>query len=60
MPTLVLHGDSDGTVPFEGSGQRTAAAIPGSEVVLVEDAPHGFNASHPEQFNAALVAFLAR
>jgi len=60
VPTLVLHGDSDGTVPFEGSGQRTAAAIPGSEVVLVEDAPHGFNASHPEQFNAALVAFLAR
>lgn len=60
VPTLVLHGDSDGTVPFEGSGQRTAAAIPGSTVVLVEDAPHGFNASHPEQFNAALVNFLAR
>jgi pimeloyl-ACP methyl ester carboxylesterase len=60
VPTLVLHGDSDGTVPFEGSGKRTAAAIAGSEVVVLEDAPHGCNASHPEQFNAALVAFLAR
>ncbi len=60
VPTLVLHGDSDGTVPFEGSGARTRAAIAHSELSLVEDAPHGFNASHPEQFNAALVAFLAR
>jgi len=60
VPTLVLHGDSDGTVPFEGSGKRTHAAIPGSEVVVLEDAPHGCNASHAEQFNAALVAFLAK
>ena len=29
--TLVLHGDSDGTVPYEGSGKRTHAAIAGSE-----------------------------
>jgi pimeloyl-ACP methyl ester carboxylesterase len=29
-------------------------------VVLLKDAPHGCNASHAEQFNAALVAFLAR
>ncbi|HDS0924518.1 TPA: alpha/beta hydrolase [Stenotrophomonas maltophilia] len=60
VPTLVLHGDSDGTVPFEGSGKRTHAAIAGSSVVVLEDAPHGCNASHPEQFNAALVEFLGR
>lgn len=60
VPTLVLHGDSDGTVPFEASGARTRAAIAHSELSLIEDAPHGCNASHPEQFNAALVAFLAR
>lgn len=60
VPTLVLHGDSDGTVPYEGSGARTHAAIAGSEAVVLKDAPHGCNASHPEQFNAALVAFLAK
>ncbi len=60
VPTLVLHGDSDGTVPYEGSGKRTHAAIAGSEAVVLKDAPHGCNASHPEQFNAALVAFLAK
>ena len=60
VPTLVLHGDSDGTVPYEGSGKRTHSAIAGSEAVVLKDAPHGCNASHAEQFNAALVAFLAK
>ncbi|TYL56005.1 alpha/beta hydrolase [Nocardioides sp. BGMRC 2183] len=58
VPTLVLHGDADGIVPFEGSGQRTHAVIPHSEVIVIEGAPHGFNLSHAEEFNHALVAFL--
>ena len=60
VPTLVIHGDSDGVVPFEASGKRSAAAIAGSELVVIEGGPHGINASHPEQFNKALLAFLAR
>lgn len=60
VPTLVIHGDSDAIVPFEVSGQRTHDAIPGSELVVIEGGPHGINTSHTEEFNAALVAFLAR
>ena len=60
VPTLVIHGDSDGVVPFEVSGKRSAAAIPNSELVLIKDGPHGINASHSQEFNAALLAFLAR
>ena len=60
VPTLVIHGDSDAIVPFEVSGKRSAAAIAGSELVLIKDAPHGFNASHAKEFNAALLDFLAR
>lgn len=60
VPTLVIHGDGDATVPFEGSGRRTHEAIPGSELVVVEGAPHGFNVSHAEEFNRALLDFLAR
>lgn len=60
VPTLVLHGAGDGTVPFDGSGKRTHEAIAGSELVVVEDAPHGFNVSHAAEFNAALLDFLAR
>lgn len=58
VPTLVLHGDSDATVPFEGSGKRTHAAIAGSELVLLRDAPHGCNVSHADEFNTALLEFL--
>jgi len=59
VPTLVLHGDSDAIVPIEVSGRRAAEAIPGSRLVVVEGAPHGVNATHPEEFNRALLDFLA-
>ena len=60
VPVLVLHGDSDGTVPFEGSGKRTHEAIPGSELYVIAGAPHGCNVSHASEFNQALLAFLAK
>lgn len=60
VPALVIHGDSDAIVPFEVSGRRTAEALNGSTLVVVEGAPHGFNVSHVEEFNRALVDFLAR
>jgi non-heme chloroperoxidase len=60
VPTLVVHGDSDAIVPFEVSGKRSHELIAGSQLVLIEGGPHGVNASHPEQFNAALLDFLAR
>lgn len=60
VPALILHGDADATVPFEGSGQRTHAAIPGSERHLIAGAPHGCNVSHPGEWNSALLDFLAR
>jgi non-heme chloroperoxidase len=58
VPTLIIHGDSDGIVPFEGSGKRTHEAVDGSEVVVVEGGPHGFNVSHADEFNRALIDFL--
>jgi pimeloyl-ACP methyl ester carboxylesterase len=60
VPTLVIHGDSDGIVPFEVSGKRTHAAISGSELVLIEDAPHGVTVSHKAEWNRHVLAFLAK
>jgi pimeloyl-ACP methyl ester carboxylesterase len=60
MPTLVIHGDSDAIVPFEASGRRTAAAVAGSELVVIDGGPHGINASHAEEFNRALLGFMSR
>ena len=58
VPTLVIHGDADAIVPFEGSGQRTHRAVPHSQLVVVNGAPHGFNLSHTQAFNDALLSFL--
>ena len=59
VPTLVIHGDSDAIVPFEISGKRSHETIEGSSLVLIEGGPHGLNATHPEQFNRALLDFLS-
>ena len=58
VPTLVIHGDADGIVPFEASGQRTAQAIAGAQLHVIAGGPHGINASHAEEFNTALIGFL--
>ncbi|WP_067499869.1 alpha/beta fold hydrolase [Actinoplanes sp. TFC3] len=58
IPTLVIHGDSDAIVPAENSGKRTADTIPGAQLHIIKDGPHGINASHPVEFNEALLAFL--
>jgi non-heme chloroperoxidase len=58
VPTLVIHGTGDATVPFEGSGERTYAAIAHSELVVIADAPHGLAVSHADEFDAALLRFL--
>ena len=60
VPTLILHGDGDGTVPFEGSGKRTHEAVPGSELHVIVGAPHGCNVSHTDEWNQTVLAFLAK
>ncbi len=58
VPTLIIHGDSDAIVPFEVSGKRSHELIAGSKLALIEGGPHGLNASHAAEFNAALIGFL--
>jgi pimeloyl-ACP methyl ester carboxylesterase len=60
VPTLVIHGDGDATVPFAGSGTRTHEAISGSQLHVVAGAPHGVNVSHPEEWNRVVLEFLAK
>jgi non-heme chloroperoxidase len=60
VPTLVIHGDADASVPFEGSARRTHDAIPGSELHLIADGPHGCNITHADEFNEVLLKFFAQ
>ena len=59
VPTLISPGASDAIVTFGVSGGRSHDTIADSSLVLIEGAPHGFNAAHPEQFNRALLGFLS-
>lgn len=58
VPTLVIHGEADGIVPFEASGKRSNESIADSRLEVIEGGPHGVNATHAEQFNQALLDFL--
>lgn len=60
VPTLVIHGDADGIVPLEGSGERTHDTVEHSELYVVEGGPHGINVSHADEFNTVLLDFLKK
>lgn len=60
MPTLVVHGDSDTMAPFELSARKVAAAIPGSELKLYQNASHGLFISHRQRLSADLIEFIKR
>lgn len=58
VPTLIVHGDSDASTPIEMSGRRQAELIPGSELIVYENAPHGLMWTHRDRLNADLLAFV--
>lgn len=58
VPTLIIHGDSDKTVPFESSGQLTHEAIPQSQLLVYEGEPHGLFFTSKDQLNQDLIAFI--
>lgn len=60
IPTLVIHGDADGIVLFEGSGKRTHEAVAHSELHVITGGPHGINVSHADEFNSTLLEFFKK
>lgn len=58
VPTLIIHGSDDKTVPVDASGRKAAAGIAGAQYLEYEGAPHGLFATHKEQFTRDLLAFL--
>ena len=58
VPTLVVHGDADQTVPIDISGRAAAAAIPGARLVVYEGAPHAVPFTHAERLTGDILAFL--
>jgi non-heme chloroperoxidase len=58
VPTLVLHGEDDQIVPVKNSAVKAARLIKDAKEVYYPGAPHGITATHQDQINAELLAFL--
>ena len=58
VPTLIIHGSADKTVPIDASSNHTAAMIPGSQYLVYEGAPHGLFYTHKEKLNQDLIQFI--
>ncbi|WP_243742475.1 alpha/beta fold hydrolase [Actinorugispora endophytica] len=56
-PTLVVRGDEDSAVPLRAV-EETARLIPGADLLRVPGAGHMLPRDRPEEFHAALRAFL--
>ena len=60
MPTLIIHGTSDVTVPIGVSGRVSAKMVPRAEFLQYDGAPHGLFFTEKDRLNADLLAFLAK
>jgi non-heme chloroperoxidase len=58
VPTLLIHGEDDQIVPVKESSKKSARLIKGAKDVYYPGAPHGLTATHADQINAELLAFL--
>ena len=57
IPTLIMHAGDDQIVPV-GHAERTAKLVKNARVKIYPGAPHGLTATHADQVNADLLAFL--
>ena len=60
MPTLVVHGDNDQTVPLAASGRETARLIPSARLVVYSGAAHGLFFTEKDRLNTDLSSFVLK
>lgn len=58
VPTLIVHGTADKTVPIDVSARAAARGIPMSTLVEYDGAPHGLFASHKQRLIRDVLGFL--
>lgn len=59
VPTLVIHGTGDKTVPIEATAHRMVRKLPSAQLIEYEGAPHGLTATHADRLLDDLKQFLA-
>ena len=58
VPTLIIHGTSDATVPIDPTARAAAKAIPNARLIEYDGAPHGLTATHKDRLSQDLLDFL--
>ncbi len=58
VPTLIIHGTKDATVPIEATARAVAAQVPGAKLIEYDGSAHGLFASDKERLIADLLDFL--
>ena len=60
VPTLIIHGTRDQTVPIDATARVAAKAIANSQLIEYDGGPHGLLASHKQRVIDDVLAFLGR
>ena len=58
VPTLLIHGDDDQIVPIADSALLSSKIVKDATLKVYPGAPHGLAATHTDQLNADLLAFI--
>lgn len=60
VPTLIIHGTEDKTLPIDASSRAAAEGIKRSTLVEYDGAPQGLFATHKHRLTKDLIDFLGR
>ena len=58
VPTLVIHGTADKTVPIDATGRVVASQVPGAQIIEYDGSAHGLFATDKERLIDDLLGFL--
>ncbi len=58
VPTLIIHGTADKTVPIDPTARAAAVAIPDAQLMEYDGSPHGLFETDRERLIGDLMAFL--
>lgn len=58
VPTLIIHGTDDQTVPIDVSGRAAAKGIDGAKLLEYEGSPHGVFATDTDRLKDDLLSFV--
>lgn len=58
IPTLIIHGDADKTVPILATSEQAAVLIPNATYKRYENSPHGLFVTDKEELTADIIQFI--